>query len=70
MGQFDFVYVMTNGGPGVSSEVISTFVYHQAFDDHRFGYAAAASLVMSLMIALLALLYMTAFRARGMTRAG
>lgn len=70
MGQFDFVYVMTNGGPGVSSEVISTFVYHQAFDDHRFGYAAAASLVMSLLIALLAMAYMSVFRARGMTRAG
>jgi raffinose/stachyose/melibiose transport system permease protein len=69
LSQFDFVYVMTDGGPGTSSEVISTYVYHQAFDDHRFGYAAAASIAMSLIIILIAMVYMTVFRARGMTRA-
>jgi raffinose/stachyose/melibiose transport system permease protein len=62
LGQFDLVYVMTDGGPGTRSEVMSTYVYHQAFADHRFGYAAAASLLMSLVVAALALVYVAIHR--------
>ncbi len=45
---FDFVYIMTQGGPASSSEVLSTLAYRSAFYDLRVGQAAAAALVISL----------------------
>lgn len=45
---FDFVYILTQGGPASSSEVLSTYAYGKAFYDLNVGLAAAASLVISL----------------------
>ena len=44
---FDFVYVMTQGGPASSSEVLSTLAYRQAFYELKVGSAAAIALVIS-----------------------
>ncbi|HZU20798.1 MAG TPA: sugar ABC transporter permease [Gaiellaceae bacterium] len=67
---FDFVYAMVNGGPGTGTDVVSTFVYYQAFVSHRFGYGAAAALVASGVVALIAMVFMSVFRPRGIRRAG
>ena len=45
---FDFVYILTQGGPAFSSEVLSTLAYRKAFYDLDVGQAAAAALVISL----------------------
>lgn len=45
---FDFVYILTQGGPAFSSEVLSTFAYRAAFYDLAVGKAAAISVVISL----------------------
>ncbi|UVK43928.1 sugar ABC transporter permease [Mesorhizobium sp. AR07] len=45
---FDFVYILTQGGPAFSSEVLSTLAYRHAFYDLNVGQAAAAALVISL----------------------
>src|SRR5690349_24415516 len=45
---FDFVYILTQGGPAFSSEVLSTLAYRHAFYDLDVGQAAAAALVISL----------------------
>jgi raffinose/stachyose/melibiose transport system permease protein len=45
---FDFVYILTQGGPAFSSEVLSTLAYRKAFYDLNVGQAAAASVVISL----------------------
>lgn len=45
---FDFVYIMTQGGPAFSSELMSTLAYRKAFYDLNVGQAAAAALVISL----------------------
>ena len=45
---FDFVYILTQGGPAFSSEVLSTLAYRNAFYDLNVGQAAAAALVISL----------------------
>ncbi|MGV3550860.1 carbohydrate ABC transporter permease [Rhizobium sp.] len=44
---FDFVYIMTQGGPALSSELLSTLAYRKAFYDLNVGQAAAAALVIS-----------------------
>lgn len=38
---FDYVYVMTNGGPANSTEILSTWIYKNAFVKYRAGYANA-----------------------------
>jgi len=45
---FDFVYILTQGGPALSSELLSTLAYRKAFYDLNVGQAAAAALVISL----------------------
>ena len=45
---FDFVYILTQGGPAFGSEVLSTLAYRKAFYDLNVGQAAAASVVISL----------------------
>jgi ABC-type sugar transport system permease subunit len=50
---FDYVWVMTRGGPGSSSDIMSTFVYKQAFKHLKYGYSAALSLVVLLLMILL-----------------
>jgi raffinose/stachyose/melibiose transport system permease protein len=44
---FDFVYVLTQGGPAYSSEVLSTLSYRYAFYNYTMGPAAAVALVIS-----------------------
>jgi raffinose/stachyose/melibiose transport system permease protein len=45
---FDFVYILTQGGPAFSSEVLSTLSYRYAFYNFTVGPAAAVALVISL----------------------
>ncbi len=44
---FDTVYVLTGGGPGNATEVISTFAYRTSFVRWDLGYGAAVCLVLA-----------------------
>lgn len=44
---FDFIYILTQGGPAFGSEVLSTLAYRKAFYDLNVGEAAAASVIIS-----------------------
>ena len=59
---FDTIFVITQGGPGTSSEVLNVYLYLQAFAFYKIGYASAVVVVFFVLIALLALvlLYMRA----------
>ena len=46
---FDWIFIMTEGGPGFSSEVLGTLAYKTAFQNFAVGQASAYSLVMSLV---------------------
>jgi len=43
---FDLVWLMTGGGPGKSSEVLSTFMYKTTFSRNFFGRGAAIGIIM------------------------
>jgi ABC-type sugar transport system permease subunit len=54
---FDLIYVITGGGPGVSTTVLVQYIYQQAFQESQMGYASAIGVVLYLM-----LLIFTAFQ--------
>ena len=47
---FDYVYIMTGGGPGTTTETISLYIYRVAIEYHDISYAAAMSLIVLLLI--------------------
>lgn len=53
---FDTIYVLTQGGPGVSTETISTYAYRLAFSNLDFGSAGAMSIMGVLLVTLLSVL--------------
>ena len=46
---FDLIYVLTKGGPGFDTQVLSTFVY-KAFGLGLLGESSAASVILSLIV--------------------
>jgi multiple sugar transport system permease protein len=42
---FGVVNIMTQGGPGTSTDVLSYHIYQEAFQYNEFGYAAAAAVL-------------------------
>lgn len=47
---FDHVFVLTGGGPGTSTLFIVQYIFRTAFDNQRWGIAAAASLVLAVIL--------------------
>jgi len=47
---FDLVFVLTRGGPGRQTQVVSMLIYQEAFEYHHAGYGAAMALVMTVLI--------------------
>ena len=54
-GTFDQVFVLTRGGPGTSTKLISLYGYEVAFKFQQTGYAAALFVTVGLLILALAL---------------
>lgn len=50
---FDLVWLMTNGGPGTASTMISQYIYNQAFISWDYGKSSAAAMILFLIVALL-----------------
>lgn len=59
---FDLVFAMTRGGPLFSTETLVTYMYQRAFQDFRFGYAAAISWVLFGVIMLFSVIQLRLFR--------
>jgi ABC-type sugar transport system permease subunit len=57
---FDFVYVLTGGGPGTATEVLSLYAFTSIFQDLRFGYGSALSVITFCVTGLFALAYIRA----------
>jgi multiple sugar transport system permease protein len=61
---FDSVYVMTQGGPGSSTDVINYQIYSTAFQSFNVGSASAMSLVLFGVILLITFAQFRFFRSR------
>ena len=42
---FEYSYLLTNGGPGNSSELMTTYMYKQAFSSMKYGYGSAVAII-------------------------
>jgi multiple sugar transport system permease protein len=47
---FDFVYLSTGGGPVITTEVLPTYIYKQAWNGYELGYASACGVVMLVIL--------------------
>lgn len=47
---FDLIVVMTGGGPGRSTLVLSQLIYREGITENRFGYSSAISLVLFVIV--------------------
>ncbi|MGC4152023.1 MAG: sugar ABC transporter permease [Propionicimonas sp.] len=61
--EFDKIFIMTNGGPGTSSETLPIYLWRQAFQYLDMGYAAAMGFVMLALISLISSAVVRAFKA-------
>ena len=52
---FDYIYIITQGGPAGATEVVATLMYKEAFARFEAGYAAALGLGMSFVSGLIVL---------------
>jgi raffinose/stachyose/melibiose transport system permease protein len=64
---FDQVFAITGGGPGYSTETLSTLIYKQAFVFGQYGYSTAVALVLTLLVSALALLQLRYLQSREVT---
>mgnify|MGYP005658914769 CR=1 FL=1 len=56
---FGYIFVMTGGGPGFSTTTIDYFIYLNAFKYMRFGVASAVAVLISIMVFLLVIVYLS-----------
>ncbi|WP_245197380.1 sugar ABC transporter permease [Labrys sp. LIt4] len=53
----DLLLILTGGGPGRATQVLSLYAFQAAYKDFNFGYAAALSVVMFVLLMLFAWAY-------------
>ncbi|TVY09027.1 carbohydrate ABC transporter permease [Paenibacillus cremeus] len=61
---FDLIYVMTEGGPNSSTELMATYMYKQAFTKFNMGYASTISFTMFVISLIVAIFILTADKNR------
>ncbi len=62
---FDEIYLLTGGGPGSSTEVVSYTIYRTFFTQDQMGYGSAMSVAVLFLIALLLVLGFAVSRFKG-----
>lgn len=59
---FALIYALTGGGPGSRTEVLSVFMYHQAFGIGKLGFGSAIAVAMMAIVGLLSIFYLRQLR--------
>jgi raffinose/stachyose/melibiose transport system permease protein len=62
---FDYIYILTQGGPAGATEVLSTLQYRDAFENQQAGYAAAIGVVLALISGIVVGAYQILRRRKG-----
>jgi multiple sugar transport system permease protein len=59
---FDQIFLMTSGGPNLSTRPVLEYVYDLGFTDFRVGYASAASMLLFLLTLAVSLVWLLLIR--------
>lgn len=59
---FDYVYVMTGGGPGTKTNVLSHYAYERSFETIEWGYGSTLGVAILVLAIVVATLYTRVFR--------
>jgi raffinose/stachyose/melibiose transport system permease protein len=62
---FDYIYVLTQGGPAGSTDVLSTVLYRDAFTNLEAGYASAIGVMMAVFSGVVVGVYLVLRKVRG-----
>ncbi|MCL2880413.1 MAG: sugar ABC transporter permease [Treponema sp.] len=54
---FDTIYVMTDGGPGIATEMLPNYIFRQALNYFDAGYSAALSIMFIIVMTLFCLMF-------------
>ena len=57
MKGFDIVWVLTKGGPGTATKLLTIDIYLQAFQNSRYGYGAARAVFLAIVIIIITQLF-------------
>lgn len=61
---FDYVFVMTSGGPGIATQTLSFYTWKQSFSFVKWGYAATLSLFSLVFLIVVANLFIRAAKVK------
>jgi multiple sugar transport system permease protein len=64
LSDFTLVWVLTAGGPGYKTQLMTIYMYQQAFKFYQLGYGTAVSLLILIVGAILSLVYIRVLRVR------
>jgi multiple sugar transport system permease protein len=62
---FDEVYLLTSGGPGTATEVVSFTIYQRFFTEDRVGFGSAMSVAVIFLVSLILVLALSARKRLG-----
>ncbi|OXU15732.1 carbohydrate ABC transporter permease [Sedimentisphaera salicampi] len=62
LANFDLVYGLTRGGPGIATTILPLNVYHEGLIFFKFGYGSAVSVILMLIVSALGLFGMLQFK--------
>lgn len=55
---FDLVYILTQGGPGNSTQIMATYIYQKSFRENYFGYGASVAVLLTIFILVVSVLFL------------
>ena len=55
---FDLIFLLTQGGPGTTTEVLSMFIYRYGFQSFDMGLTSAASMILFVLTLVICLVYL------------
>ena len=59
---FTQIFIMTKGGPGISTFTLSYLVYHEGFRNYNFGYASAVALILFVLVLVVTIIQLKLLR--------
>jgi len=67
---FDLIFVLTQGGPGMSTETMNYYTYRYGFKFFHMGYASALSWLLVIIVTVISMILVRTIRSRGIYAMG